>query len=168
MMFSIKQTSRNTWVSRRRGFRIKFSLWRATFLLWWRRTDSITTGTNPNSKSTGTNSDSPFSFYSCLVVHRLPVLVPTVCGCTECTDEVLVSTMAGGAHHHTHTCGAKIDWLEAGGGGSKSEKEACRQISRRDKFDEVYGPMCDPNRCIMVVEEGIICLYSTFHHGLLA
>jgi hypothetical protein len=65
---------------------------------------------------------------------------PIVCGCTECTDTVL-HTMAG-----DYSCGARINWLQSGSGGSKSEEEACIQTSR-DEFAGICGPMCDPTRC---------------------
>ena len=68
---------------------------------------------------------------------------PSPCGCDECTDAIL-NTKAG-----DYTCGARINWLQTVGGGSKSEEEACIQISGIDfgEFSGVCGPMCDPNRC---------------------
>ena len=98
---------------------------------------------SPTSSPTSSPSLGPTKVPTSSPSVSVSASTPSPCGCDECTDAVL-NTMAG-----DYTCGARIIWLQTVGGGSKSEEEACIQISGIDfgEFSTVCGPMCDPNRC---------------------
>jgi len=63
------------------------------------------------------------------------------CGCDSCTDAVW-NHKAGGSH----TCGARIEWLQTVDGGSYTYLNACRFVSN-EYSNEECGPMCHPDLC---------------------
>jgi len=73
-------------------------------------------------------------------VSDLPPSMNFICGCKDCNDDIL-NTMAG-----DYSCGARINWLQSGAGGSHTEEAACIKVAR-DEFSSICGPMCDPTRC---------------------
>ncbi|KAL7544670.1 hypothetical protein ACHAWF_009600 [Thalassiosira exigua] len=67
---------------------------------------------------------------------------PIRCGCSTCSDEVWSGTSAtdGGG---THSCGARIEWLQSELG--YSENDTCGIVGGKE-FPDICG-LCDPNMC---------------------
>mmetsp|Transcript_13829 Transcript_13829/g.30103 ORF Transcript_13829/g.30103 Transcript_13829/m.30103 type:complete len:663 (+) Transcript_13829:191-2179(+) len=66
------------------------------------------------------------------------------CGCSACTTDVWNSNACNGSE--CYTCGSRISWLQSADGGSKTEVDACTQVSSEFSNDEC-GPACNPLLC---------------------
>lgn len=64
---------------------------------------------------------------------------PLVCGCTDCTADLLGLDTGG------LSCGARISFLQSPDGGGISELEACSVVTA--EFPTICGPGCDPALC---------------------
>jgi hypothetical protein len=79
-----------------------------------------------------------------LVPSKKPSKHPIVfyCGCPSCSTETVWNTLAAD-QSGSHTCGARITWLQDALG--FSEFDACSKVSA-EEFHDVCGP-CDPELC---------------------
>lgn len=67
------------------------------------------------------------------------------CGCWSCTDEIWNALATDAVSGNSHSCGARIEWIQQHQ--HVSEQEACRVVAGQEFNLGPCGPYCDPDKC---------------------